>query len=496
MAINPIKILEEVLATVVLLVTIDSVEDLGGGSYKLLTENTYYLRTLKKVTIDGTEYQITDFEINEFITVSATSGADVPVTVDSFIAPSPLFFKGNPQMVSAEIVKRIENNEYIWPYIWAVEISSANKTLDPSAAVVATKSFNLFFFDSANPDDWSIDEHYNQDIYPLSNYIDFFFAILKKRKDLFNSDAITWNENNHVNFGDYITDEGHKEKILNDDITGIQVQAEIPFMNPGCKPLKITCKGDPAGVTINTNPIANIPSGGIKAMTFVDQDDNPVPVVDLIDLALTYKGEITFPTAVSTSPLSTGQETTYRTDDDGSRFIAGDYASVTIADISDYYTLVNVNEWGHNKRLTGDGGGYMDEATGLFFDKDGNPTTKALAFPNSILRDYSTRRRWFLNRSGARNWNNAIDLARTDVVGGESGWFLPNKAEYDSLSSNNTKSPTYIDSRLFNWSSFNMWTSTTDKTDTLKAHRYSSINDSYLPQLKTQTNGGAYVKIF
>ena len=199
---------------------------------------------------------------------------------------------------------------------------------------------------------------------------------------------------------------------------------------------------------------------------------------------------------ISTNVLWTGQDIIYATGDDGDRHQNGDYASVFIADIVDYYTLSLPNEWGHYKRFTGDTGGYMDEATGLFYDVSGVVTTKALAFPNDITRDYSTRRRIYFNRSGARTWSDTMSIISSETKGGETGWYLMNKCEYDSLSSSSSLSTTYIDSRLFNWSTYNMWSSTTDKTDPLNACRYSAISDTWSMQNKSVVAGNAYVKLF
>jgi hypothetical protein len=274
MAINPIKILDEVLQGVSLTVNVSAIVDNGGGSYTLTVDNTYYLNRLSKITIDAVEYTVTDFTINTELVVS---GDSLP-TATSFTINQPLFLYGNPQMVSAEIVKRQDNNTLTYPYIWAVEISTTSKNLNPSAAVKATKSFNLFFFDTVDRENWVIEDHYNQDIYPLSNYIDYFFTILKSRRDLFDSDSITWNETNHVNFGDYIQDQGNREKILNDNITGIQVQAEVPFMAQGCGFTSVTKNCLPVSVTFNGLSVTPTTSGGVKNVVVVNDAVTPIQV--------------------------------------------------------------------------------------------------------------------------------------------------------------------------------------------------------------------------
>ena len=151
---------------------------------------------------------------------------------------------------------------------------------------------------------------------------------------------------------------------------------------------------------------------------------------------------------------------------------------------------------GHYKNWTGDTGGYMDEVTGIFYDKDHNVTTKALAFPNDVLRIYSIRKRVYLRRSGARNWSDCIALAHTETKAGETGWFVWNRAEFEYIVSYNINIPAYLDSRLFNFSAFDMWCSTTDKTDSTKAWRLTTGINNWSLALKTISASNAYIKNF
>lgn len=234
MALNPIEILKDTIASVAHTVTIDSVVSLGGGQYQLNTSNTYYLNNRTTVTIDSVDYKIVDFSINSYITVEEATGQDVPVTASTFDINSPLFIWGAPQLVSGELVKRVKNKDATWPYMWIVRIDTNANTLDPAAAVKTTASYNILLLDSADKDNWDIETHYDENIYPLNNYITFFLQILKSRRDIFATDLITYNTTNHVNFGDYIVDKGNESKILNDNATGIQIQLDAPLIIQTC----------------------------------------------------------------------------------------------------------------------------------------------------------------------------------------------------------------------------------------------------------------------
>ena len=177
--------------------------------------------------------------------------------------------------MSGELVKRISNGDVVWPYIWLVEISNTQGTLDPAAAVTLTPSFNLFFLDSNDKHNWSIQEHYDNDVYVMSNYINFFINILKSRRDIYDSDSITYTTTNHVNFGDYIVDEGNNTKILNDDVTGVQLQLDLPILIDSCDcKFKVTANCPIITETFNTVAI----SSPLSFKNIVVQTDDAIPV--------------------------------------------------------------------------------------------------------------------------------------------------------------------------------------------------------------------------
>ena len=274
MALKPIEIFIDTISSVAHRINISSVVSLGSNQYRLNTNNTLYLRPLKKVLIDGVEYVVDDFEINSYITVSATDGSDTPVTVDFFDIDAPLFLFGNPKMVSGELIKRINNGNGSWPYIWLVEISNTSGTLDPAAAVTQTPSFNLFFLDSNDYENWSIQQHYDNDIYVMSNYINFVLSILKSRRDVYETDSITYTTTNHVNFGDYIVDEGMNERILNDNVTGVQLQVDLPIIIQTCKDVSITANCPIITETFNGASI----SSPVSFKNIVVQTNDAIPV--------------------------------------------------------------------------------------------------------------------------------------------------------------------------------------------------------------------------
>lgn len=292
MALNPIEILKDTIASVAHTFYINSITSLPNSQYRLETCNTYYLNNKTKILIDSIEYEIVDFDINCYITVIASDGTDQAVTASSFDINTPLFLWGNPQMVSAELVKRIENRDTVWPYMWVVEISTTSNTLDPAAAVKTTPNYNIFLLDSADKKNWTIETHYEENIYPLNNYISFFMAILKSRRDIYATDLITYNTTNHVNFGDYITDKGNEEKILNDNVTGIQLQLDTPLIIDMCtKNFKVRPNCPTITETFNGVSISN-PTPNKNIVVYSNAAGNPQVGNIITDTATSLEIEV------------------------------------------------------------------------------------------------------------------------------------------------------------------------------------------------------------
>ncbi len=467
MAINPIKVLKDVVEGAAHTITIDSVVSLGGSKYQLMTENTLYLRTAgepKTITIDAVDYTITDFEINSYITVKAVSG-DIAVTASSFTINAPLFVWGNPQMVSAELLKRVNNNTVIWPYIWVVEISNTQNTLDPAAAVRTTPSFNIFFLNSADKVNWTIEEHYDEDIYTLNNYIEFFIEILKSRRDLFATTLITYTTVNHVNFGDYIVDEGMKELILNGGITGIQMQIDIPYTIDTCNDIVVTSKCNGASETLNGTAISPLTDGSTKAI--IVQNDLPSPVqVGAILTDTPTSLIVSVPAAgvpagaIAYSRPKNDVMISYNNFDEGYQFINTTDTYVlplnavqNSIDPSDVYKIIlDERAVGHLFRYQGLNDGYYNSDDDTYRLANGDLSDRGTVFDNdSYALDRFTGLAYITVRGGSKSLQNSLIDADAKTWQTFTDWNLPTDSQHKSIISRNLGLPTYsVDSKVFN----------------------------------------------
>ena len=121
--------------------------------------------------------------------------------------------------------------------------------------------------------------------------------------------------------------------------------------------------------------------------------------------------------------MKTGQTTSYRTGDDG---------DLEAGRGVDFFTLAENNPFGNTNRFTGTTGGYHNGTN--YVNISGTIVTKAVAFPNSIIIDWSTYNGsnvlcYYIGDSNFRNWDAQIDQYLSSTIGGLFKWRLLNYYE-------------------------------------------------------------------
>jgi hypothetical protein len=188
-------------------------------------------------------------------------------------------------------------------------------------------------------------------------------------------------------------------------------------------------------------------------------------------------------------PTKSGQSVSYATGDDGDDQRARE---------TSFFHLTNNNPFGNNRRFTGTTGGYHVNSDNTFRDKDGNVTTKALAFPNDIMLDWAYYNgdnlsgqvmMWYINNTTTnlvpvedREWQNMLILISNLNRGGFTNWKMPNILELMNISFYGTNDYGYIsyqpldvqDARL-------IWTNQTLGADATRAYRYQNLSATIIP---------------
>ena len=156
--------------------------------------------------------------------------------------------------------------------------------------------------------------------------------------------------------------------------------------------------------------------------------------------------------------LWNGQQTSYRTGDEGYYWTNGLYTyaepvyPLTFARLSDFSTMAANNVHGNTLRFT---------------DRNG---LAAATSGNRVVQDHLTGLEWYIPSSlpAATTWNSAIDAAESSTVESSSDWFLPNDRVLDTITDDSLSGP-------LNYGPFlianDLWTSATVPNDTTFARR-------------------------
>lgn len=205
--------------------------DNGDGTYTLNVCRTYWVKVGDSFTVDllGTEYTytVTNLIKDTSITVSSSDG-NYPVIVNAFDVESPKYYHGTVINTNLELNGE-QFAENCTPMIYFLEQYTETYFTNDSILDRET-NIRLFFLESANFQDWNTDEHYENAIYYTRQMLDYFiYEVLFKTKGIHSDLIEDYATTNRVNFGVYTTDRGSTNKIFDKELTGIELQINLPI---------------------------------------------------------------------------------------------------------------------------------------------------------------------------------------------------------------------------------------------------------------------------
>lgn len=461
-----IEILKQIIENLVHEVQVKSVDNSSGTESVLSVCNTYYLNACDKfITIDGIEYEITDFTINSSLTLVPQDDAATlvdPATTD-FIIPAPRFYSGTPKATSeektADEANGGDNDELVQgPIVWILEVLDILPPEDINKSVVRStmSGVNIFFLDDTRYQDWNTEDHRTNVINPQKNEWEFVFKGFDKLVGEFFGELEKGRIREHADFGKYIIDKGYKGTILTERLSGIQVTWDIPFSFDPCDdcdngPIEI-CQ--PVETIINGVSMGFTANGMTKIITV--QDDDELPTGSKID-------DNTWGVGATSGPIgyvrpSVSYTISYDLYDEGWQFINNSdtyivppTAILAKLEKGNPLKLVEDNAFGNKFRYTGYLGGYVDPSDGFTYDKDGvlsDFTTefqKGAVVQDEYIIDHFTGLGWRARRGGQVNYSTALANAQALTSAGFTDWFIPTKQQMQSLfHEDNVTFPTHV----------------------------------------------------
>lgn len=220
---NLVEILREVISEIDLCVDVETIDGINFevcGSTKTITE-------CKIVEDDqGNKFIVSDnvgsFVANEKFTLTPVVDGTIFSGTKVF-APVPLFLHGTPRSLNREYIDLDHSTLNKTPFIWLLENYDYDEGASDSS--FTTYDFRLFLLDWADESCWSTDEHNNKVVKPMENLRELIKESISKNprfRELSNLRTTP-----RTRFGVYVTNSGHEEKIIDEDLTGIELRFNL-----------------------------------------------------------------------------------------------------------------------------------------------------------------------------------------------------------------------------------------------------------------------------
>lgn len=221
---NLVDILKGIISKIDLNLNVKSID----GSRVYLC-NTLHLTTTKIVQDTlGNEYRVTALSLNEWVELEPLNGA--PVFNDTTLkAPKITFLHGSPMSVNNEYVHVLERKTLDkTPFIWLVE-SYEYENGSRDSSIVANYSARLFFLDWANIRDWLNSDHNELAIKPMENLVRAFKNVIEQ--DYSFKTLEDFRSRVRPRFGVEVANKGSDKKIINEDLSGVEVSMNIELFD-------------------------------------------------------------------------------------------------------------------------------------------------------------------------------------------------------------------------------------------------------------------------
>lgn len=187
-------------------------------------ETTLHLTIGKIILIDGKEYNIVDFDLNKWVQVEPLGHSDpVPLDTTVLAAPKITFLHGDPKSTDAEYLEVSTRTRMKTPFIWLSTYEFEDLPRDSSLDLSFEARF--FFLDEAGENSWNNDKHNKRATKPMHNLLKAFVKVIEKDFNFKTMASVRGVV--RPRFGVTVKGESPKEKIINEDLSGIDAKMKI-----------------------------------------------------------------------------------------------------------------------------------------------------------------------------------------------------------------------------------------------------------------------------
>jgi hypothetical protein len=207
---------------------------------------THHVFKKLRITINGTDYTVTDFESNKWITVKgdATGGSPTEYTVNP-----PSYRHGTPIQAAGEL-GQVMSWKKKFPLWYLIEPFTEGRNDSPTKKVARMPRMKLLILFPIGVDRHLVEEQYVDYIHPAENALDDFRHALKTNPNVAKiPEYYEFTVRARVDFGVWVTktdpkkkDQSRKSKeenvklMLDEWTTGLEVDVKVPLKKEICKP--------------------------------------------------------------------------------------------------------------------------------------------------------------------------------------------------------------------------------------------------------------------
>lgn len=206
------------------------------------TCKTYWIFPKSVITINGLDYKVLDFEINESVTIRGI----LTGTETDFTIKAPNFFRGTP-MQTSNALHMIKDWKKKLPMAYLIQPMNETRSLTTLERIgITAEGVRILFMLPGKLAD-SIDQQYLTAIQPTDNLIFEYEKALMTDPNIGELGNAT--KSDRPNYGVWVSKDGKRrtsnqdniKKLIDEDISGIEYIIDIPFKRQICD-IDATCK--------------------------------------------------------------------------------------------------------------------------------------------------------------------------------------------------------------------------------------------------------------
>jgi len=227
-------IISNVVDAITPTITIDSwVHDPLTGEFEVFACDTFYLLPCKQITIDTYTYEVVSIVQDVSFIIKPVGHAQIVINVDAITLYTPFFFHGTPIAVNNVLTaEQFDTSKTPAVYLWETlrEVHNEKSSGNP---IALEADLRIFFLDSAQWEDWTPEQHYDNVIDPMKALLhEFTQTINNDRANFMELESFTTIP--RANFGSFQRELGVMESYFNDMMSGVELQLTIRYKSFVC----------------------------------------------------------------------------------------------------------------------------------------------------------------------------------------------------------------------------------------------------------------------